>query len=62
MVRSPRRLFGMDVLGGQRPAQDLLQVNNLFVCLLTAIHFCVLEAILKLLPNSKEINNSKIKI
>ena len=33
MVRSPRRLFGMDVLGGQRLTQDLLQVNNLFVCL-----------------------------
>ena len=25
---------GMDVKGGQRPAQDLLQVNNLFVCLM----------------------------
>ena len=62
MVRSPRRLLGMDVLGGERPAQDLLQVNELITCLITAIHFCVLEAILKLLPNSKEIKNSKIKI
>ena len=33
MVRSPRRLFGMDVLGGEQSAQDLLQVNELFVCL-----------------------------
>ena len=33
MVRSPRLLFGMDVLGGERYAQDLLQVNNLFVCM-----------------------------
>lgn len=24
---------GMDVVGGQRPAQDLSQVNELFVCL-----------------------------
>ena len=24
---------GMDVKGGERPAQDLLHVNNLFVCL-----------------------------
>ena len=23
----------MEVLGGERPAQDLLQVNELFVCL-----------------------------
>ena len=30
MVRSPRRLFGMGVLGSQRLAQDLLQVNELF--------------------------------
>ena len=35
MVRSPRRLFGMDVLGGQRLTQFLLQANELFVCLLT---------------------------
>ena len=27
---------GMDVKGGQRHAQDLLQVNNLFVCLFDA--------------------------
>ena len=25
------------VIGGERPAQDLLQVNNLFVCLLTLV-------------------------
>ena len=31
MLRSPRRLFGMDVLGGERLAQDLLQVNDSFV-------------------------------
>ena len=31
MVRSPWPLFGMEVLGGQRLAQDLLQVNELFV-------------------------------
>ena len=31
MLRSPRRLFGMDVLGGQRLTQDLLQVNDSFV-------------------------------
>ena len=35
MVRSPRRLFGMDVLDGQRLTQDLLQANELFLCLLT---------------------------
>ena len=33
MGRSPRRLFGMDVLGGERLAQDLLQVNELLLCL-----------------------------
>ena len=38
MVRSPRRLFGMDVLGGERLAQDLLQVNELFVCLFVNPH------------------------
>ena len=32
MVRSPR-LKGMDVLGGERLAQDLVQVNDSFVCL-----------------------------
>ena len=32
MERSPRRLFGMDVKGGQRLTQDLLQVSILFVC------------------------------
>ena len=31
MLRSPRRLFGMDVLGGERLTQDLLQVNDSFV-------------------------------
>ena len=30
MLRSPRRLFGMDVLGGERLTQDLLQVNEMF--------------------------------
>ena len=30
MVRSPRLLFGMDVLDGERYAQDLLQANELF--------------------------------
>ena len=27
----------MEVLGGERPAQDLLQVNELFVCLFVCL-------------------------
>ena len=39
MVRSPRRLFGMDVLGGQRPVQDLLQVNDSFVWFSVGLYY-----------------------
>ena len=36
MERSPRPK-GMDVLGDQRPAQDLLQAKELFVCLFVCL-------------------------
>ena len=39
MVRSPRLLFGMDVLGGERYAQDLLQVNDSFVWFSVGLYY-----------------------
>ena len=44
MGRSPR-LEGTDVLGGEPPAQDLLQVNNLFVCKPNYIVFSIIYCI-----------------
>ena len=35
--KCPKPLLGMFVLGGQRPAQNLPQVNNSFVCLFPRI-------------------------
>ena len=39
MLRSPRRLLGVDVLGGERLAQDLLQVNELFVWFSVGLYY-----------------------
>ena len=45
----------MDVLDGQRPAQDLLQVNDLFVCLLAYLLAYLLACLLTLTQDYGEV-------
>ena len=45
-MRSPR-LEGTDVTGGEPPAQDLLQVNELFVCLPQPIYIHTIQMQIK---------------